>query len=86
MTESFTMPRGRNVSILIGDRGRWLDGSYQPFSFNYLQLQSVGERFKYPQPIENLFLTNDCQLPDLNDLISQPNYNWSRFGENPVGF
>ena len=84
MTESFTIPRGRNVSILIGDRGRWLDGSYQPFSFNYLQLQSVGEGLKYPQPIENLFLTNDCQLPDPNDLISQPNYNWSRFGAEPI--
>jgi pPIWI_RE module N-terminal domain/RNaseH domain of pPIWI_RE/MID domain of pPIWI_RE len=84
MTESLTPPRGRKMSILIGDRRRWLDGSYQPFSFNYLQLQSVGEGLKYPKPIENLFLTNDCQLPDPNALISQPNYHWSRFGAEPM--
>lgn len=85
MNKSLKLPYNRDISIQIGNSQRWIDGSYQPFSFNYLQLQSSGERLKYPKAIENLFLTNDCQLPDLNDLISQPNYNWSRFGENPVG-
>ncbi|MDZ8084022.1 MAG: DUF3962 domain-containing protein [Nostoc sp. DedQUE12b] len=73
------------VKAHIGDNRRWLDGQRQPFCFIPLMMNRYGKEVKWPQAISNLLSLNDSQLPDANNFVSNPNYNWSGVNTIPSG-
>ncbi|RCJ21493.1 hypothetical protein A6S26_23850 [Nostoc sp. ATCC 43529] len=73
------------VKVHIGDNRRWLDGQRQPFSFITVMMNRYGTERSWPQAISNLLSLNDSQLPDTNDLASNPSYNWSGVNTIPSG-
>ncbi|MBE9008419.1 DUF3962 domain-containing protein [Fortiea sp. LEGE XX443] len=73
------------VKAHIGDNRRWLDGQRQPFSFITVMMNRYGTERNWPQAISNLLSLNDSQLPDTNDLVSNPSYNWSGINTIPSG-
>jgi len=76
----------RGATAFIGDNHRWLDGVRQPFCFMPLPVKkrSGGEPL-WPKAISGLLLSNDSRLPDPKELVKQPKYNWSAFGQEPEG-
>ena len=76
----------RGVTAFIGDNRRWLDGVRQPFCFMPLAVKKrSGGELLWPKAISGLLLTNDSPLPDPKELVKQPKYNWSTFGQEPEG-
>ncbi|RCJ21344.1 hypothetical protein A6770_30470 [Nostoc minutum NIES-26] len=73
------------VKVHIGDNRRWLDGQRQPFSFITVMMNRYRTELSWPQAISNLLSLNDSQLPDTNDLVSNPSYNWSGVNTIPSG-
>ncbi|MFN6469658.1 MAG: pPIWI_RE module domain-containing protein [Nostoc sp. SerVER01] len=73
------------VKVHIGDNRRWLDGQRQPFSFITVMINRYGTELNWPQAISNLLSLNDSQLPDTNDLVSNPSYNCSGVNTIPSG-
>lgn len=76
----------RGATAFIGDNRRWLDGVRQPFCFMPLPVKKrSGGKLLWPKAISGLLLTNDSPLPDPKELVKQPKYNWSAFGQEPEG-
>lgn len=76
----------RGATAFIGDNHRWLDGVRQPFSFMPLTVKKrSGGELLWPKAISGLLLSNDSRLPDPKELVRQPKYNWSAFGQEPEG-
>jgi len=76
----------RGVTALIGDNHRWLDGVRQPFCFMPLAVKKrSGGELLWPKAVSELLLINDSPLPDPKELVKQPKYNWSAFGQEPEG-
>ncbi|WGV26830.1 pPIWI_RE module domain-containing protein [Halotia branconii] len=73
------------VKAHVGDNRRWLDGQRQSFCFIPLMINRYGKKVKWSQAISNLFSFNDSQLPDANNFVSNPNYNWSGVNTIPSG-
>lgn len=73
----------RGAKAYIGDSRRWLDGADQPFCFMPLTMKKQGQEVRWPRPIRELLSLNDSPLVDPNILLSNPNYNWSEFGQPP---
>ncbi|KYC40195.1 hypothetical protein WA1_27020 [Scytonema hofmannii PCC 7110] len=75
----------RGASAYIGDNRRWLDGLDQPFCFIPLAMKRPGKKAQWSRAISELLKINDSSLPEPEALAQQPKYNWSAFGENPIG-
>ncbi|MFB8798027.1 MAG: DUF3962 domain-containing protein [Microcoleus sp.] len=76
----------RGATAFIGDNHRWLDGVRQPFCFMPLAVKKrSGGELLWPKAIGGLLLSNDSRLPDPKELVKQPKYNWSAFGQEPEG-
>jgi hypothetical protein len=75
----------RGAKAYIGDSRRWLDGADQPFCFMPLTMKKQGQEARWPKPIRELLSLNDSPLVDPNILLSNPDYNWSEFGQQPEG-
>jgi hypothetical protein len=79
----------QGATVFIGDNHRWLDGVQQPFCFIPLQIKQritqEGREPRWSKAISELLKLNDSPLPEPNTLASEPAYNWSTFGEEPVG-
>lgn len=89
ITEPFKKFPYPGATIHIGDNRRWLDGIHQPFCFMPLKVKwkytPEGYQPSWSKAISELLKINDSPLPAPNDLASAPAYNWSQFGETPVG-
>lgn len=82
LTQPFEKIPYKGMTIYVGDNHRWLDGISQPFSFIPLSIkyQNYSKTHLYPYAISELLKLNQIALPELNDLIADPQFNWY----NPV--
>jgi hypothetical protein len=78
LTQSFEKIPYNGMTIYVGDHHRWLDGIAQPFSFIPLNIkyQNYSKTHQYPYAISELLKLNQITLPDLDDLIANPQFNW----------
>lgn len=73
------------VTAYVGDNHRWLDAQKQPFCLMPLPIKYRGKSCQWPRAIKELLKLNDSPLPDLNNLVIQPQYQWSLPNEKRKG-
>ncbi|HEY9691026.1 MAG TPA: DUF3962 domain-containing protein [Oculatellaceae cyanobacterium] len=64
------------VTVHIGDSYRWLDCQRQTLKFMPIRVQRLDGQLSWPRALKELLAINDCQLPDLQEIIQQLNTNW----------
>jgi hypothetical protein len=72
----FTRSPYPGVTVHIGDSYRWLDGQRQTLKFMPIRVQRLDGQLSWPRALKELLAINDCQLPDLQEIIQQPDANW----------
>ncbi|MBW4576969.1 MAG: DUF3962 domain-containing protein [Aphanothece sp. CMT-3BRIN-NPC111] len=64
------------ATVHIGDSHRWLDGERQTLRFMPIRAQRLNGELIWPRALKEILTINDSKLPDMQDIIQQPDANW----------